>query len=148
MSENYVHIAFVRFEVDIEQIAEDRYGSAERVDPDVEQHLNELLVRNTHSSGFIDDDQADCSPCGVPQTGGQPQYESAPNLIPVNGIATAVSISLAMADIRRKRRLRSAAPKCEKSAEAAAMLSFTGRNRLRSDNSSNPWAFRSGLEAY
>jgi hypothetical protein len=57
--QNKLKIAAIGFEIDVEDIAKHRHTSRNRVKTDIDQHLDELVVRHAETPSLVDDDETD-----------------------------------------------------------------------------------------
>ena len=66
-----LQIAAVGFEIDVEHVAEDRHASSQRIEADIDQHLEKLVVRHPETPGLVDDDKADSGCSEITDAGDQ-----------------------------------------------------------------------------
>lgn len=69
--QHQLQITAVGFEIDVEHVAEHRDAAGRRIERDVDQHLEKLVVWHTETPGLVDDDEADGGSSEIADAGDQ-----------------------------------------------------------------------------
>src|SRR5690606_2110399 len=59
--EHKLQIATVGLEIDVEDIAEQRHAAGHHIEPDIDEHLEKLVIGHAEAPGLVDNEEADRS---------------------------------------------------------------------------------------